>query len=341
MMATTPASTRMNLADKVLLVAALAITVALFLTIGWMAIAPDDPQGAVSLVTRSDGVWMVLQAALLSAVTAAIATVMVGGKLPDVGVLASAVGFALVSLQGSTAAYLLISVTGGASGAERALAAKLAVEGGVWFALLVIAMLVSGAVTRWCSSGVRTVALEGERRVTLNDLAISECPGLARFVRGTASEHGQPGELWNGLRTTALMVVLGLILFCILVSGTSPHIIRHGQTCFAVFAAFYIGGWIARRRFPTRTAFWGMLAVPITLTLGYGWSVVAGRTGGRYAHLANIPGSDFLRALPMTFIAVGTIAALLVHWFVHPGTPGDRVSRSAERRRSAGRRHGA
>ncbi|HRX83496.1 MAG TPA: hypothetical protein P5572_00590 [Phycisphaerae bacterium] len=337
-------SMRLSLVDKILLVAALAITVALFLTIGWMAIAPDDPQGAVSLVTHSGSVLMVLEAGLLAAVTAALATVMIGNKLPDVGVLAAAVGFAFVSLQGGTAEYLLIAATGGDSGTERGLAAKLAVESVVWFALLVVAMLVAGAVTRWCSSALQRVAGLGEPGSTgagLEDLAITECPGLARLIVPANVKPQDSANRWNGVRTTAVMVFAGLVLYSILVSGTSPHMIRHGQTCFAVFAAFYLGGWVARRWFPTRTAFWGILAVPITLLLGYGWTVFAGRAAGRYTHLANIPGSDFLRALPLTFVSVGTIAAILAHWFVHPGEARAPRDPGPSARRPTRRRHGS
>jgi hypothetical protein len=141
---------RLRWFDKFILLVALAIGVALFVTVGWMALAPRDPHGAVSLVTATSPLAVILQATLLVAVAAVVATVMIGTKLPDVGVFAAALGLALASLQGNTSAYLLISVAGGDRGAERALAGKLAIESVVWFLLIVVAIAVSGAVMRWC-----------------------------------------------------------------------------------------------------------------------------------------------------------------------------------------------
>jgi hypothetical protein len=308
-----------------------------------MAVAPDDPQGAVSLVTRADSTLVVLQAALLAAVTSAIATVMIGAKLPDVGVFAAALGFAFLSLQGDTAAYLLMTKTNG-PGAERVLAGKLMLETGVWFALLLVAMIVAGAVSRWCGGALLRAAGFADHAGTstdLDDLAISECPGLGRLVAGAAGKTETDYARWHGPRTTAVMVVAGIVLYSLLVSGSSPYTIRHGQTCFAVFTAFYLGGWIARRWYATRTSFWGLLAVPITLMLGYAWTMVAGPAGGRYAHLANIPGTDFLRALPITFVSVGAVAALMAHWSTHPHGHADSLDAVGAERKPTGRRHGA
>jgi hypothetical protein len=338
----------MGLFDKFLLLAALAIAIALFLTIGWMAIAPDDPRGAVSLVSRGDSLVVILQAGLLAAVTAAIATVMVGSKLPDVGVFAAAMGLAFVSLQGETAAYLLIDIDSASGFAHRGLAAKLAAEAVIWFLLMLLAMLVSGLVSRWCGGALvrgSTRADGGQRTggIALDELAISECPVISGrwIVPGRAAVDGS--ARWNGLRTLAIMTIAALLLYGILVSGSSPQMIRHGQTCFAVFAAFFLGGWIARRTYPARTAYWGVLAVPLTLLLGYVWTIVAGSPPERFAHLTTVPASDFLRALPLTFISVGTLGVLAAHWMIEPAAAPavHEQPASALGRRRPGRRDGA
>jgi hypothetical protein len=311
---------RLRWFDKFILLVALAIGVALFVTVGWMALAPRDPHGAVSLVTATSPLAVILQATLLVAVAAVVATVMIGTKLPDVGVFAAALGLALASLQGNTSAYLLISVAGGDRGAERALAGKLAIESVVWFLLIVVAIAVSGAVMRWClgMADRRGEPAEnpgaGHRGNPLARMAASECPGIARLAPDLATANPSRASVLNGLKITAIMTVAGLLIFATLVSGYSPQMIRHGQTCFAAFTAFYLGGWIAYRNFSARTALWAILAVPLTAIAGYGWTMVYGAASGRYAHLASIPVSDFLRALPITFISVGTLGALFAHW---------------------------
>jgi len=339
---------RMGILDKFLLLAAISIAIALFLTIGWMAIAPDDPRGAVSLIARRDSLMVILQAGLLAAVSAAIATVMVGAKLADVGAFAAAIGMALVSLQGETAAYLLINTEATGAGAPRMLAFKLATESLVWFALVVVALLVSGIVTRWCvglpAEPVQSVGGQSARQpgVGMYDLAISECPVIARLLLPTRDPMVSGHARGNGLRTLLVTTIAGLLIYGILVSGSSPHSIRHGQTCFAVFSAFYVGTWIARRTYPARTAFWSILAVPMALLAGYGWTVIAGAPHGRFAHLAMIPATDFLRALPLTFISVGALGTLTAQWTILPATATPRdARRTATGRKPTGRRDGA
>lgn len=339
----TPEAMRMGWFDKFLLLAALSIAVALFLTIGWMAIAPEDPRGPVSLLTHRHALAMVLQAGLLSAVTAAIATVMIGVKLPDVGAFAAALGLAFVSLQGQTAAYLLMDAAGDGNAGARALSGKLAIEALAWFAVILVAVFTSGLVTRWCAGLVRgssqgTAAGHACSGADAVNLAASECPLLCHVVaRGVGVERVQR---WNGVRTTAIMTVAGILLYGILVSGSRPHMVRHGQTCFAVFTAFYVGGWIARRTYPARTAFWGLIAVPLACVLGHAWTMLAGVPAGRYAHLASIPGSDFLRALPITFIAVGTLGVLTTHWTIEPAAPAERSSKQSSAPARSRKRNG-
>ena len=317
---------RLGLTDRLLFVLASGVAAALFLSVGWLALAPDDPRAAVSLITHSQAARMVIQAAALTAVTAAIATVIIGTKLADAGVFAAALGLALVSLRGDTAAYLLIHLGQADRSLERILAGKLAVEAIIWFAVLVVAMLVSGLVTRWCfgarCDADRTPAKRGSAPsgpggwVEWSDLAVRECPILWSLGRRSADRpaRAMAAARIDGLKITAVTTFVAMCLFAMLVSGSAPQWIRHGQTCFAVFVGFYVGSWVARLWFPVRTAFWGLLATPVACVLGYLWTMVQGEVSGAYAHLPSVPPSSFLRVLPMTYVAVGALGVLSAHW---------------------------
>jgi hypothetical protein len=102
-------------------------------------------------------------------------------------------------------------------------------------------------------------------------------------------------------------------------SGYLLRAVEHGQVCFAVFTAFYVGVWITKRSFPARTAFWPLLAVPVLLLGGYLWVWVAGTSASVRA--GGIPHSDYLRALPLTFISVGALGVLVAHWSIEPSVP--------------------
>ena len=339
----------LRLIDKLVFVAALAVTVALFLTVGWLAIAPDDPHGAVSLVTHRQAGLMIVQAAALTAVTSAIVTVMIGTKLADAGVFASALGLALVTLRGDTAAYLLINVAQGNRSVERALAGKLALEGVIWFAVLVLAMVVSALVMRWCFGGdwrSGTAANEGRAdqrapsspRATLTDMSISECPFLSSLAGVAGSAAATNGSRWAGLKAFVVITVVAVFVFSVLVSGSSPRAIQHGQICFAVFVAFYVGVWVSKRSFPCRTAFWGLVSPAATCVVGYLWTMTLGESSSPYPELASVPVSDFLRALPMTFIAVGSLGVLTAHWTVDVPAPKSKPAKAKSKPRRFSRR---
>ncbi|NOX58663.1 MAG: hypothetical protein GXP29_07370 [Planctomycetes bacterium] len=317
----------LRLLDKLMLLAACGIAAALFLSVGWLAIAPIDPRGAVSLLTHRNPIVMVLEAVALAAITAFLATLIAGAKLPDVGVFAVGLGLTLASMRGGTATYLLITIANGDRNAERMLAGKLAGESLIWSALIFVGMLVSGLTTRYLrdqraafgDSSLAPSANPGP--VQLEELAVSECPVVNRRL-GTGQESDQTmATRLGGLKTTLVTAVVALFAFCLLVSGRLPRAIMHGQVLFAVFSSFYLGVWISKQWFACRTAFWSLLAVPLVAVLGYVWAVSASSSGHAYAGLANVPMSDFLRALPITFVAAGTMGVLFARWTLGDSPP--------------------
>ncbi|MEZ6086212.1 MAG: hypothetical protein R3E58_20190 [Phycisphaerae bacterium] len=334
----------LRLVDKLMLLTAFAVAASLFLSVGWMAVAPSDPQGAVSLLTHENPALMVVEALALAAVTASLATLIAGTRLPDVGIFAVALGLALTSIRGGTATYLLITMADGDSGAERLLAGQLAGEALIWTGVVFLSMVISGWVARHFQNGqgrsafgsMQTVAFNPP--VQLTELAATECPGVARRL-GVNINASQPLSVrLSGIKTTLVTALVAIFVFNILVSGRLPQSIKHGQVIFAVIASFFLGVWVSKMWFACRTAFWSLLAVPIVAVLGYSWAVSANATGGKYAGLANVPMSDFLRATPIAFIASGAMGVLIARWMLADPEPLPEekpVSQKPKRKRNA------
>lgn len=274
-----------------------ALAGTIFLTVGWFAMAPDDPLGAVSVLTRR-GAWsMLLQAAGLAAVTAALATVIAGRRLPEVGTFAAALGLAAVSLRGGTAGHLLIQWADVAPLKQSGLSLKLAMESIAWFVIIFIARGFSIAIRHWCFGG------GGAQTNEPHALSSDELPRGATFAI-----HGVKHSLVAG--------GAALVIFKILSAGLSTRSVQHGQACFVVAAsvciALYLASWIA----PVRSALWSILSVPLLAVGGYVWASFGSARDGLPA---SVPTSPFLRVLPIQYIAVGTAAAVTMFWYLnHP-----------------------
>ena len=63
-----------------------------FVSIGWLAMRPWDPRGAISLLTHVNPSMMMLEVLALAVATSAVATVLAGQDHPDVGGFAVGIG---------------------------------------------------------------------------------------------------------------------------------------------------------------------------------------------------------------------------------------------------------
>lgn len=328
---------QLSLLDKTVAFAAWVLAGTIFLTIGWLAMEPDDPQGAVSILTRSRGIVMLVQAGALAAVAAALATAIAGRRLADVGTFAAAVGLAVVSLRGGTAASLLVETADLSAAAQRWLALQLAAETLGWFVVISVVMGVSGLVARWCFPEPR-----GKDDADLDLCAIAaqtlagrDAPVLGHWLfRVPAGRQTAPR---TGLKHTLLVAAIGLLAIHVLSGGLSSRAIRHGQACFVVAAGVAIASWIAYRRVPVGSALWSILAVPLIAVIGYIWAGMRPAVAGLPL---SQPASHFLRVLPIQYVSVGTAAALTTFWCMYtpPATGGGASRSSATRTAQRGRR---
>jgi hypothetical protein len=299
---------------------------AAFLSIGWVAMGPDDPYGPVSLFARADGPSMLVQAAALAAVVAALGTILGGKQLADAGSLAAALGLAMVSLRGETTEYFLL-VHADRGGSQQALAIKFLFEALAWTAVMIISLLTSGVVSHWLFGGGKPI---GEPPSSHSDdsqlVAAADELFQLRSRSGARSSDGV-GALACGLRHTLVTIGLGLIFLVVLSTGLSWREIQAGQVCFLVAASVMIAEYFAVRIVPVRSAFWAILGVIGLAFIGYSWSALRPVMASLPP---NIPTSHFLRILPIQFIAVGMASAIASFWHFHASAdhPHDERSRA-------------
>lgn len=272
----------LTLLDKLALWASWGVAAAIFFTLGWMAMAPDDPYGAVSLLLRGNALGMWVQAAGLAVVTSAIATVLAGRSLPYAGAFAAAIGLAVVSLRGRTAESLIIAARTSDLGTS-ALGVRMGVEALAWVGVLALALVVGEQVSRWCFA---KAAEPGE-------------------VRGQG-RGGVPAPAFG-----LAMVAIALLAFNVLGAGMHSREIRHTQVCFVVAASVWLGGYFGIRIVPVRGIFWYVAAVAVMALGGYFWAALQS-DGPSFP--ASVPPSNFLRVLPIQFVAVGVAAAITAYW---------------------------
>ena len=326
----------LNFLEKTAAIVSWLVAAAVFLKIGWLAMEPDDPLGSVSLLSRSGATWMLIEAAALSAVTAGIATVLVGWRLPDAGALAASIGLALVSFKGRTASLLLLDAAEGSSHAQSELAVKFAVEAIGWVVVVFAACVASALVMRWVFGTSDSHARSGS--VTEGPapllVAILDAPRLGAWF----SDPDMPRTpVAAGLRHSAVALGAAIAAMAVLSAGLSTRSIQHGQACFVVAAGVCIASVIAQRLAPVRSSLWTLLAVAVLPLPVYLWAAVQGSdpTG----HPA-VPASHFLRILPIQYISVGMASAIIMFWYV--GTvaqaPEDRAEPTARTGRAKGAR---
>jgi hypothetical protein len=255
---------------------------AIFLTVGWIAMAPDDPQGAISILARRGAAAMLLQAAGLAAITAALATVIVGRRLPQVGTFAAAIGLTAVSLRGESTVFLLLQY----SPAQSQLAGKFAFEAILWSGVLMIAAVISELITRW-----------------LAPASIQQ------------SDSSSSAERRQGWQHTILLTGAGLAAFYLFGGALSSRAVQHGQACFLIAASVAVGAYLAHRLAPVRSPAPSLAAAAILTLVGYVWTWWRPGAAGLPA---NVPVSPFLRVLPIQMIAVGVAAAIGMFWYMAP-----------------------
>lgn len=301
----------MGMMSRLGLVTSLAIAGVVFLSIGWKALGPDDPLGAVSVLAHQGGALILLYAAGLSVVVAAAATTLVGKRLIDVGVFSASLGLAFASLKGGTAEQLLLARAGTSAHYEQLLAWQFALESIGWLGVLFVALLASGVIT--CRLKAHPGNDGGSNESSTPTWAV---PALFDLPRGARRWFGVPSYYESiplyGLKHTAVVAGLGLLAMNVFSAGLSTRAIEHGQVCFVVAAGFFVAVYLGDRYVPVRSALWALLGVGLAAVIAYAWAALRPFDAMRPP---NVPTSNYLRVLPVQFVAVGWAAALVAFWY--------------------------
>ena len=305
--------------------ASLALAASAFLIIGRSALTPDGPQGAVTLLGGGAGTESLAVAAALSALTAGVATVLAGRRLVDVGTFAVCIGLALKSLRGGTSAVILIAAADGeADGTPVGVATRFALESAGWLVAPLVAVIVSGIVHRRLfgrpGGGVRNSEENDSATTAVGPPRLQPAASDLRLVTAKDSAPHTPWAV-GALHTLVAsgVALLGIHFFS---AGLANRSIQHGQACFVVLAAIFLGTWVAGRIVPVRSALWAILAVPVLATGGYLWASAGA------SPLPDLPASPFLRILPLQLISVGTATAIGTTWWLRGGDGPERVAAS-------------
>ncbi|MCO6436174.1 MAG: hypothetical protein J5J06_03710 [Phycisphaerae bacterium] len=291
----------LSIVDKAATLFAWTIGGAMFLTVGWMAMVPDDPLAAVSLINRSNWPAMWIQATALVAVASALGAALAGRALTDAGVFVAALGLSLVSVKGGTAAEFFVGRSADTPAGERALSMAFAGELLAWLVTMLIAIIVSTVIFRWLH---RAPHAEPTGPQSGGDL-----PGIGAWLTGNRSHT--PVQV--GAKHALLLAAAGWVLFLLLSSGHTTRSITHGQACFTVVASTCLGIYFVQRMFPVQSAMWSILGITLLSLAGAFWSVIVSGWG---APVPNLPSSPFLRVLPIQYIAIGSAFSVVMHWYM-------------------------
>ncbi len=293
----------MSFSNKSRVTAVCALAMALFASVGWRVAQPADPQGALTLLV--DGrAWpaALLSSIALAAVASAVATAVVGPAMAEAGLMAAALGLAMMSTRGGTMTQLLMYHGNGAA-ARRTLATLLMIETVLWFAALVAAWLVAGVVRSWVDdriAGSRTANAPRTRWARLREAAV---------------------HLRDGVLGMVICAVVAAMFIRMTIARTPVSAIDRGQVFFAVGVGFFLGAALGPQFWPRGATCWYTLSILIVALAGYAWGFVAPEPSGLpvpytyLARLATTPPNDLFRVLPVEYVGVGVAGAVWGHGF--------------------------
>jgi hypothetical protein len=295
-----------------------SLAAGVFLTVGWMAMQPDDPQGAVSLLTRRGPILMLIQVAALAVVTSGLTTALTARTLPDMGVFATSIGLVAVTLQGGTASYLFMADSPTGASLPQGLPGKLAVESTVWFIVILLMALSSAWVYRWLFASEET-APDGKDSgppLLFPLPAGYDLPGVGGWLGGRYRPWRTP--IGIGVQHSLVAGGAALLAFALLSGAPYVRLVQHGQACFMVAVCMWIGVGLANRLVPVSSSVWSLGAVWLLAVGGYLWSGLVPPKDGLPA---SIPPTSYLRVLPIQYLSVGTATVIALFWYVSPPQP--------------------
>lgn len=279
----------------------------LFWQVGGAMNWPRDPHATLSIADLSASGRMLPVVVILVAISSAAATLILRRWFCDAGLMAVSIGLAALSVRGSTVESLLIAGADGGGPGQRALALLFAIELLIWSVLLLLSAVIGA---RLASAGRSRESARASSSPVKLEPAAWDISALRPWTRAVASPRAAVRTaLAHAGMAAAIMIALRIVL-CIDVIARP---ISHGQALFVPFASSFIAVSFAFKRFPVRSPLWGMAASVGVSFVGY---LLALLSGDATDLPPNLPGSPFLRMLPVQAAASGVGGVLWGLWFV-------------------------
>ncbi len=315
--------------EKLRVVLACAVAILLLRTLGWQVAHPADAQMALTLSRSGASVlalWPTL--AVLSAVSAAIGTAIIGRRLPDAGVFAAAIGVAAMSLRGGTMQILLGYHAGTQPETRRALMLSLAIDCILWTSIMAVAWITTVIVRKWLwASASEPVAEVSPPPAAKPAAAGGPKAATGRKRAGSTLLAGQTADYL----AFAITLFIALIVIWNTVSRTPVAMVERNQVIASVAGGLYLGALAARYFTGGTHTLWYALAAPVVGLIGFILGHLSGDMAWAqgtpyqpYVLLATTPPHDLVRPLPVLYVTVGIAGALGGFWTA------DRMERLAQ-----------
>ncbi len=303
--------------DRLRTWASLALAAGLFATVGWAAMQPSDPLGAMSFVGHHRPIQTLAVGLALAVVAALLGEMLAGSRIAHFGVFTACFGLSALSLRGGSMRDLLLRFDTTDNAVSSRLHMHLAGEALLWSAVVLVSCLASAWIVRW----LRT---DGDRRP--DTVGATGGGGSRKPVDGVRPTRSKPtapprssraAHLRDGLGALVAVTALAMLVIRVTAAGSPVDPIRTGQVFFSVGAGFLVATWLAVQIFPNATFAWIVPAVPVVAIAGY---LAATSSAGfsddflPYNDVLAIPPNAFSRALPVEHVAAGILGLLLGLW---------------------------
>ena len=312
-----------TIVEKVSIRCAWLLGAVLFVTVGWIACAPVDPLGVVSIWYHAFAPGMLIQALGLALIVSVAATFIAGRSLTDIGLFSACVGLVAVTVRGNTCDVMLFDAA--EQSAVASLGLRLALECVAWCIVIMIAMVLTPIITQW-SQGKEALTVTREFSPKKEVFWMSGCclPGRLGKLTGLA---GPDVDQWHqGKLHAATVLVVGLLIESLLLKGFSNRATEHGQSLFVVAGAVAAGAYVAYRLYPVQTPLWTISGAMKLAVLRY---VIAWLFPGPLDAPILLNSSPMLRVLPLHATAGGVAAAIFMFWQM-TSIPGQQFAESGK-----------
>ncbi len=269
----------------------LAISLALFGSIGMNVLRPWDPLGAISLLLVDSKAALMLRLVGMLIACGILSTIIMSARLPFFGVFSACVGVAWPIIKTAGMDYLMVRLQVGKEFENaQILWAYLAFETILWSIVLFILLAVVLVIEDWLNKSI-----ESEK-------SLQEQPRIKTIF---AKEN-----IFNGIVSTISTAIFGTIFIAILAASQSK-----GQIVFAVFAGMLLAGMISEQISPTNHPVWQVLAVPIVALIAYGYTWLHPDRPPGFEAVLHIAPNNLARVLPIEYIFIGAAGAVMGVWY--------------------------